>query len=910
MKKVTKKLVALATAFLMTVSLFAGGRPSEKAYAEDTVAAESFYAFIAIGAGDDWEYQYYGKTSVNSMEVEGQDAYIAVGETKTISVTMPQKATRVWFNAPCIIAPGATEIEYDISLKIDGKETAIDLTAGKAWWFEGTGSWSENECVRLAGGYNEWGSQYIGKPVDFKTIEYTITLKKLVTDNSGSFYSFIAMGGAEDWSMGYTGKDNSGNYAGVVANDEFIKFEGDPLTVTYTLEFDKPVDKVWWMAPVITGANFKTVDYTIDSISFDGKKLEPNLEAGELWWNEGVGDAYPEDSTIRLAGGYNEWGAKYIGSEENPIPAFTTVEYTITFNQLSADEKCLAFVAIGGDSDEGSWDMSYTGPGSETEGVVATTAYVAAGDTVTIGVTFPKNFKHAYYTAPCIVAEGVNLVKGHIVSVKIDGKEVPVDEDAGKFWWYEATGDYDEDHCIRLAGGYNEWNTQYIAAPENFTSIEYTFTIDRMTKGNPAMESPDTFEIGIAYGGDKAEDGDWGYSYVTGFNAEIEGGSEYMKVGDTRTVSLTFATQPLHTWYIAPYLLCKDTAEVLDIDFDITCKIDGQDVAVERAAGKDFWAEGTGDYTDETCFRLAGGYNEWGAHYIESPRNFTTIEYTITLKSLLIAEPEVVEFDPALLSGKYDAYLVFQCPETWVYRDDWFNESSGGIGLWKGVSDNFTRITWNEGETPEEQNLGGVITDAVIDGNGTYTVSLSGVDFKGSTKYNILKASTTIPYICLANGLEITEASISIDGKKPITDFVLFESKVNSDNYPEYNGSYIAIEFINTYNSKNPAELDSVQIPNESMVITFTVKGFDHDNAAAGGSSETATTGTGDKTNTDDKNTTASETTTGNEKTDAGNNESKTEKGSGAKTAVIVIAIILGVAALGITAFVVIRKKK
>ncbi|MCR5824010.1 MAG: hypothetical protein K6G60_06215 [Lachnospiraceae bacterium] len=56
--------------------------------------------------------------------------------------------------------------------------------------------------------------------------------------------------------------------------------------------------------------------------------------------------------------------------------------------------------------------------------------------------------------------------------------------------------------------------------------------------------------------------------------------------------------------------------------------------------------------------------------------------------------------------------------------------------------------------------------------------------------------------------------------------------------------------------------------------------------------------------------TTASETTTGNEKTDAGNNETKTEKGSCAKTAVIVIAIILGVAALGITAFVVIRKKK
>ncbi|MCR5584532.1 MAG: hypothetical protein K6F63_03740 [Lachnospiraceae bacterium] len=904
MKKVTKKLVAFAASFLMLVSVLTMGTPAAQVLADET--AESYYAFVAIGAGDAWEYQYYGKTSGNSGAVVAQDAYIAVGETKTISVTMPDTTTQAWFHAPCIIIPGATEVDFDVALKVDGKDVAIDLTAGKKlWWPEGTGAWDATECIRLAGGYNEWGDKFSAKPVNFKTVEYTITLKKVVKDTSNlGFYSFLAMGGAEDWSMGYQGKDNTGNYTGVVANDQYLNFEGDALTVTYALEFDKAVDKVWWMAPVITGANFKTLDFTIDSIKFDGNEITPDLTQGDAWWTEGVGDAYATDSTVRLAGGYNEWGSKYIGGESNPIPSFTKVEYTITFNQLSADEKYLAFVAIGGDSDTGSWDMSYTGPGSETEGVVGKTAYVAAGDTVTVGVTFPQNFKHAYYTAPCIVAEGVNLVKGHIDSVKIDGKEVAVNMDAGKFWWYEATGDYDEEHCVRLGGGYNEWASQYIAAPENFTSIEYTFTIDKISKGNPAKESDETFELGIAYGGDKKEQNDWGYGYVTGFNAEIEGGSEFIKVGETKTVSLKFASKPVYTWYVAPYLLCLDTSKVLDIDFDIVCKIDGKEIPVDLTAGKAFWTEGTGDYTDATCFRLAGGYNEWGSHYIESPKDFTTIEYTITLNSFLVAEPEVVEFDPALLSGKYDAYLTFQCPDTWVYRDDWMNEASGGIALWKDIADNFNHVTWNEGATPEEQNIGGTFVDAVIDGNGTYTVSLTGAEagLKGSEKYNMLKVSTNIPYSCLANGLEITEASVSVDGKKPVTDFVLYENKVESDNYPEYNGSYISIEFINTYNSKNPAALDSVQIPQESIVCTFTVKGFDHDNtAAAQPAAEPEKTSDDNAAKTEGKTETpASEASTAVD----------SEKKGGVNVAVIVIIVVLAVAAVGCGAFFVIKKKK
>ena len=180
MKKVTKRLVALAASFLMMVSVLSMGNPSVQAYAEETAtaSAESFYAFIAIGAGDGWEYQYYGKTSGNSGNVVAQDAFIAVGETKTISVTMPETTTQAWFNAPCLVIPGAREVEFDITAKIDGKDVAIDLTAGSKgnWWFEGTGAWGDTECIRLAGTYNEWGDKFIAKPVNFKTLEYTENL--------------------------------------------------------------------------------------------------------------------------------------------------------------------------------------------------------------------------------------------------------------------------------------------------------------------------------------------------------------------------------------------------------------------------------------------------------------------------------------------------------------------------------------------------------------------------------------------------------------------------------------------------------------------------------------------------------------------------------------------------------------
>ena len=68
--------------------------------------------------------------------------------------------------------------------------------------------------------------------------------------------------------------------------------------------------------------------------------------------------------------------------------------------------------------------------------------------------------------------------------------------------------------------------------------------------------------------------------------------------------------------------------------FDVSLKLDGVDQTklINFAADDvNYWSENAGDYPADTCIRLAGGYNEWGTKYIDSPSGFTTIEYTITL---------------------------------------------------------------------------------------------------------------------------------------------------------------------------------------------------------------------------------------------------------------------------------------
>ena len=491
------------------------------------------------------------------------------------------------------------------------------------------------------------------------------------------------------------------------------------------------------------------------------------------------------------------------------------------------------FIAYGGDKEaENDWGWGYTG--TDVDGITAVKEKIKVGETKTVSLTFDTPTVNSWYFAPCLVAEDVTGIGAldFTVTCKIDGKDVPVDMNAdadGKTWWTEDTGDFKASSCIRLAGGFNEWATKYIAEPEAFTTIEYTVTLNAVSAPEAPAEAvpvPEEFKLFIAYGGDKEAENDWGWGY-TGTDVDgITAVKEKIKVGETKTVSLTFDTPTVNSWYFAPCLVAEDVTGIGALDFTVTCKIDGKDVPVDMNAdadGKTWWTEDTGDFKASSCIRLAGGFNEWATKYIAEPEAFTTIEYTVTLNSVTGVDAEAaqaeeatepaVQFDP---KGTYHAYLLLQTPN-WTYRDAW--NSANGID-----SDKFGNFIYGN-ETNEKY---GLVTDAEIKGNGTYTVSVTDFgsifadDFKTGNQdyFNILGVSTDIP---VNDTVKITDVKLVVDGS---TRHTYKEAYLNPDDT-----EFLTVLVQNRWND-DVKEISYYPTPATSLEIKFTVSGFDYDNEA------------------------------------------------------------------------------
>ena len=491
------------------------------------------------------------------------------------------------------------------------------------------------------------------------------------------------------------------------------------------------------------------------------------------------------------------------------------------------------FIAYGGDKEaENDWGWGYTG--TDVEGITAVKEKIKVGETKTVSLTFDTPTVNSWYFAPCLVAEDVTGIGAldFTVTCKIDGKDVPVDMNAdadGKTWWTEDTGDFKAASCIRLAGGFNEWATKYIAEPEAFTTIEYTITLNAVSAPEAPAEAvpvPEEFKLFIAYGGDKEAENDWGWGY-TGTDVEgITAVTETIRAGESKTVSLTFDTPTVNSWYFAPCLVAEDVTGVAGMDFTVTCKIDGKDVPVDMNAdadGKTWWTEDTGDFKASSCIRLAGGFNEWATKYIAEPEAFTTIEYTVTLNSVTGVDAEAaqaeeatepaVQFDP---KGTYHAYLLLQTPN-WTFRDAW--NSANGID-----SDKFGNFIYGN-ETNEKY---GLVTDAEIKGNGTYTVSVTDFgsifadDFKTGNQdyFNILGVSTDIP---VNDTVKITDVKLVVDGS---TRHTYKEAYLNPDDT-----EFLTVLVQNRWND-DVKEISYYPTPATSLEIKFTVSGFDYDNEA------------------------------------------------------------------------------
>ena len=395
MKKFFRKALATVLAGAMVI-----GAMTFTAAADE----EEYQLFIAYGgdkdASGDWGYQYYGS---DADGITATTAAIKVGETQTISLEFATPALYTWFDAPVLVAEGVSAMDVTVTLKIDGEEVDIDAAAGDAWWYEGTGDYTADQAIRLYGGYNEWGTQYVASPENVTKIEYTITLNSIefggaaegeLTESTEEYDVFVAIGAdkdaSNDWGYQYYGADAEG----VTAVNGKITSGG---TTTVSVEFATPALYTWFVAPVVVAEGVAEADFTVETY-VDGVLVESDPTAGDNWWYEGTGD-YTSEQAVRLNGGYNEWGTQYIASPEN----FSKIEFVITANSIMLGDKTEETAAV--EIPDPTRDIITIEPGVATEISYANAPsytpdarYTVTSDTVyvTITVDYVAEFWNAW----------------------------------------------------------------------------------------------------------------------------------------------------------------------------------------------------------------------------------------------------------------------------------------------------------------------------------------------------------------------------------------------------------------------------------------------------------------------------------------------------------------------------------
>lgn len=236
------------------------------------------------------------------------------------------------------------------------------------------------------------------------------------------------------------------------------------------------------------------------------------------------------------------------------------------------------------------------------------------------------------------------------------------------------------------------------------------------------------------------------------------------------------------------------------------------------------------------------------------------------------------------LDGTYHVYFNFQQKDTWIFRDTWFNPSTGKGG--KDITDELPFEGMLQSSESGTIVSPGTVTDVEIKGNGTYKVGVTGLDDSIGTAEEIgmIGINSDIPSKAVEDGtITISDVKLSMDGSEKWSGEPYFNEDAKEWGLCE-------MDIVNTWQSAG-YESPTVMAPSDSIEITFTVSGFNSDNPDAVEQTEETTEG-GDAA-------TAEEGTTGAEETTENSNSS---------AAPIVIVIIVIVVVAGVV--VVVKKKK
>ncbi|GAB6089962.1 hypothetical protein [Spirochaeta dissipatitropha] len=542
---------------------------------------------------------------------------------------------------------------------------------------------------------------------------------------------------------------------------------------------------------------------------------------------------------------YNEWvgeipdeARSFDGdlSDVSPIiidkadfSAVRSVEVAFTLHEGSADTAFLMYA-------DGSWTYQYWGDEAEN-GISVTNAVVTGAGVYTVGIDFTgtEDGQASGLAFSAVgIAAGEETFPGYfieITSIKVNGSDINFAKG------FTST----DDGITTRMNIFNEWVGEIPDEARSFDGdlsdvspiiidksdfdavqkIEVTFTLH--------VGSADTAFLMYA-------DGDWTYQYwggetedgIIANNATVSGDGSY-------TVGLDFtATAAGSASGIAFTALGIETGEKTfpGSFIEITAiRINGSEINVDRG------------YTssDDGVVTRMNIFNEWVGTLPEEARtqdgNLEDVSWIIVDKADFENVRTVeVDFDfivgdgpataeeidvEAALAADYNAYFGVQTV-SYTFRNAW--NDSYGID-----TPNWDRLTgWDEGNV--EVNYGGSLTDAVITGNGTYTVSLElgEMGFGSDQEFNMLFVSTDIPSaLFIQEHLEVSNVLTSMDGGTQ-REFTFVDTEER----------YARITVMNTYNNEVGTETIPYSMPKERIDITFTISGFDRDAAPAPAAAE------------------------------------------------------------------------
>jgi hypothetical protein len=226
------------------------------------------------------------------------------------------------------------------------------------------------------------------------------------------------------------------------------------------------------------------------------------------------------------------------------------------------------------------------------------------------------------------------------------------------------------------------------------------------------------------------------------------------------------------------------------------------------------------------------------------------------------------------LDGTYGAYLGIQGPK-YTFRDAYGNTSTG-FG-----TDFFNQLT-KQGDTATGESVAATINDVEIAGNGTYTVSITGIEwpddeFADQDYMNLIFLSTSIPN---TGAITISDVALNIGGSN-----VSISPIVDPDSV-----DYLNIMIQNIWNENDSVKsIGYYATPFSDISVTFTVSGFNYDNADATGADETVGTDEAPAVDNSAADTASTDTETSTE-----------ASSSGVSTGVVVVIVIVVIAVVAI----------